>query len=293
MSRVSLIIEGGGMRGLFSAGVLDFFIQRNLYFNNVYGVSAGACHGLSYISKQFDRARRVNINYVKNPGYSGIAAFLREGTFFGFDYIFNKIPRREPIDWYNFFNNQNPERKFYITVTDSQTGTPGYFSPSTPEEAIQWLRASSSLPIIGKPVRYKGRIWFDGGISDSIPLEKAESQGHTKHVIILTREKGYVKPPLSKTEKRLLKLLYSKYPALISASENRHIKYNGTLEKIARLEAEGRAFVYRPSGEIPVGRLTKNVKKLESLYREGYEQACSKEKNLKNFLEQNNGALQN
>lgn len=269
---------------MFTAGVLDFFIQRNLYFNNVYGVSAGACHGLSYISRQFDRARRVNVNYVKKPGYSGFSAFFKEGTFFGFDYIFNKIPQKEPIDWYNFFNNQNQDRKFYITVTDAKTGKPEYFSPSTPEEAITWLRASSSLPIIGKPVKYKGGIWFDGGLSDSIPVNKAESDGNTKHIIILTQPKDYRKSPLSAAEKKVLKIMYSKYPALISAGENRYKSYNETLEKISRLEAENKAFVYRPSGKIPVGRLTKDRKKLDRLYQEGYQEACSLEQELESFF---------
>lgn len=199
MEKTSLIIEGGGMRGIYAAGVLDCMIQHGFYWNNVYGVSAGACHGLSYISRQFDRARRVNIEYVSKCQYSGLFCLLRHGTYFGFDYIFRKIPLENPIDWHTFFKNQSQVRNFVITVTNATTGTAEYKIAKTPEEAMIWLEASSSLPIIGKPVKFQNQEWFDGGISDSIPIKKAEQDGHEKHILILTQPKGYQKKPVSKS----------------------------------------------------------------------------------------------
>ena len=144
------------MRGMYAAGILDCFIQRNMYWNNAYGVSAGSCHALSYISRQFDRARRVNVNHVKKARYSGPLCLLRHGTYFGFDYIFRTIPATDCVDWYTFFQNQNENRRFYVVSTKATTGEAHYICPDSPEAALLWLEASSSLPIIGKPVTIDG-----------------------------------------------------------------------------------------------------------------------------------------
>lgn len=282
MEKTSVIIEGGGMRGIYVAGVLDALIQHNLYWNNVYGVSAGACHGLSYISRQFDRARIVNVNYAEKSQYSGLFCVLRYGTYFGFDYIFRKIPQKHPIDWVTFFNNQNNDRKFFVTVTDAETGQANYMNPQTPKEAITWIEASSSLPIIGKPVYFKDKIWYDGGISDSIPIEKAIQDGQTKHIIILTQPEGYKKSPISNTTKKALEKMYKKYPALITANIERAEKYNKTIDLINKLEKEGKAFVFRPHKDSIVGRLCKNKKKLQTLYESGYQDGL---KNIQKLIE--------
>ncbi len=271
------------MRGLYTAGVLDGFIQANLYWNNVYCVSAGSCHALSYMSRQFDRARRVNVNYVKKARYSGFWCLLRYGTFFGFDFIFKKIPSMDRIDWKTFFANQNEHRKFIVTATSARTGQAAYVTPETPEEAMRWLEASSSLPVIGKPVEINGEKWFDGGIADSIPVKKACEDGHEKHVIILTREKGYRKDRLSPAEEKLIKKLYKKYPDFIATNMSRVQRYNEVLDFIDGLEESGKAFVFRPPAEKNVGRLCKNQKKLEALYQEGYMECLSRLKDLEAF----------
>ena len=285
MEKTSVIIEGGGMRGMYTAGILDCLIQQNLYWNNVYGVSAGACHGLSYISKQFDRARRVNVNYVNKIRYSGLFCMLRHGTYFGFDYIFRKIPLENPIDWYSFFNNQNDSRRFFVTVTNASTGKAEYIQPQTPEETLLWIEASSSLPIVGRAVRINNQDWYDGGISDSIPILQSEKDGHTKHIIILTQPEGYRKKPVSSSTKKVLNYMYKKYPELIKANLERSEKYNQTQEYISKLEAEGKAFVFRPKAEVLVDRLSKDKKKLQALYEAGYKDCLSRIDELIKFAQ--------
>lgn len=282
-SKISLVVEGGGMRGLYTAGVLDCLIQENLYWNNVYCVSAGSCHALSYISRQFDRARRVNVNYVKKAAYSGFWCMLRHGTFFGFDFIFKTIPSLDRIDWQTFFRNQNEDRRFIVTATNAKTGQAAYVVPQTPEDALHWLEASASLPVLGKPANINGELWFDGGISDPIPVKKAEADGHGKHVLILTREKGYRKNTLSPAEDTLIKKLYKKHPAFVEANMKRTRLYNETLDYIEELEAAGKAFVFRPPADKNVDRLCKNQKRLEALYKEGYTECRERLAELKAF----------
>lgn len=283
MEKIALIVEGGGMRGMYAAGILDSLIQHNLYWGNVYGVSAGACHALSYLSRQFDRARRVNINYVQHLRYSGLYCLIRHGTFFGFDYIFKTIPAREQIDWYTYFHNQSNMRRFYITVTNARTGLAEYKSPENPQDAIDWLRASSSLPIIGKPVLKDGETWFDGGIADSIPVRKAIADGHTRLVIILTQPEGYRKKAISSTTEKILRKMYKKYPVLIDANLKRADTYNNSLDHIEQMEANGTAFVFRPAKSIITDRLCKNRKKLQRLYDAGYEDAENHLMKLRSF----------
>lgn len=283
MEKISLIVEGGGMRGLYAAGVMDCFIRENLYWNNIYGVSAGACHALSYVSKQFDRSRRVTVDYVRNKKYSGLYCLLRYGTYFGYKYIFHEIPEKEAVDWDTFFKNQNEDRKFFITVTNAQTGKPAYINPKTKEDVLWWLQASSSLPIIGKPVSIDGELWFDGGISDSIPILQAQKDGHTKHIIILTQPQGYQKKPVSSQTETMLKFMYKKYPALIKTNLERWQKYNQTLQHIEELEKQQKAFVFKPSQEVVVDRLSKDKVAIQKLYEAGYQDACNKLQDLLNF----------
>lgn len=271
------------MRGMYAAGVLDCLIQRNLYWNNVYGVSAGACHGLSYMSRQFDRARRVNVNYVKKARYSGLFCILRHGTYFGFDYIFRTIPLENPIDWHTFFANQDDSRRFFVTVTNALTGKAEYVCPSTPEDALLWIEASSSLPVVGKAVRIDGTDWYDGGITDSIPILKAEADGHERHVIILTQPEGYRKKPLSPASEKAIRHMYKKYPALVAANLERAEKYNATLDHIAQLEADGKAFVFRPDADVVIDRLSKDKKRLQALYEAGYSDCTKKLEALLQF----------
>lgn len=278
-----MIVEGGGMRGMYAAGILDCFIQRNMYWNNTYGVSAGSCHALSYISRQFDRARRVNVNHVKKSSYSGLWCLLRHGTYFGFDYIFRTIPANDCVDWHTFFQNQNANRKFYVVSTKATTGEAHYICPDSPKAALLWLEASSSLPIIGKPVTIDGFDWFDGGISDSIPVRQAERDDHTKHIIILTQPEGYRKKPVSSSTEKALRFMYKKYPALIETNLQRWQKYNETLDYVQQLEQEGKAFVFRPAPEVVIGRLSKNQKTLQRLYQAGYEDACARLQALADF----------
>ena len=283
MEKTSVIVEGGGMRGMYAAGVLDCLIQRNRYWNHTYGVSAGACHALSYISRQFDRARRVNVNHVKSARYSGPLCLLRHGTFFGFDYIFKTIPANDRVDWHTFFQNQHEDRKFFVVATKATTGEPHYINPTSPEDALLWLEASSSLPVIGRAVRIHGENWFDGGISDSIPVRQAEKDGHSRHIIILTQPAGYRKSPVSRSTEKALRMMYRQYPALVEANLSRWQKYNDTLDYIQQLEQKGSAFVFRPAPDVVIGRLSKDKAALQKLYEAGYQDACNKLQELATF----------
>ena len=269
MEKVGLVLEGGGMRGVYTAGILDFFMEKNLYFPYVIGVSMGACNAASYISRQIGRNKAVTINYVNDPRYIGYRNFLKCKSIFGIDFIYNEIPYKlEPFDFDTFSNSKE---KLIIVATDCHTGKPIYFNKDEHKDILTIIRASSSLPFISPIVKYKDMCLLDGGISDSIPINKSIKDGNNKNVIILTRPKGYRKEPFK--GKKLLKKVYSGYDGLINSIENRYRMYNATVDYIEKLEREKKAIVIRPKENLKVGRLEKNKEKLEKLYRFGYRDA--------------------
>jgi predicted patatin/cPLA2 family phospholipase len=269
MEKIGLVIEGGGMRGLYTCGVLEFFMEKDLYFNYIIGVSAGACNAASYISKQKGRNIKVNTGFLADWRYMSFRNLIVEKSFFGMDFIFKEIPNKHVKFDYEAFNNAQCE--FLVGVTDCKTGKALYFSKDDMREGFDVLRASSSLPLISPIVNFKGYELLDGGISDSIPIIKSIEDGNDKNIIILTRNKGYRKSPLKFAD--LIKMKYKKYPLLIEAMMNRYKKYNDTLDYIEKLEQEGKAIVIRASKEIKVDRLERNAVKLNELFQNGYEDA--------------------
>ncbi|GAA0730667.1 patatin family protein [Clostridium malenominatum] len=266
MENIGLILEGGGMRGLYTAGVLDFFMEKNLYFPYTIGVSMGACNGCSYISKQIGRSKDINVGYIRDPRYIGYRNFLKCKSIFGLDFMYNQIPNKLNIfDYDTFFNSKE---KFVVVATDCVTGEPVYFNKSREEDILTIIKASASLPFIAPIVKYKEKFLLDGGIADSIPIKKSIEDGNEKNVIILTRPKEYRKTPFK--HKGLVKKVYSGYDNLIEAILNRYKNYNETLDYIEKLEEEGKVFVIRPEGNIKVGRIERNKEKLEALYNMGY-----------------------
>ncbi|WP_282804435.1 patatin-like phospholipase family protein [Clostridium tetani] len=269
MDKVGLILEGGGMRGLYTAGILDCFMEKEFYAPYVIGVSMGACNATSYISKQKDRNRAVVVNYVNDPRYIGIKNIFRCKSLLGIDLIYDEIPNTlEPFDYKTFYASK---QKFIIVATDCKTGKPIYFNKDKDEDILTTVRASSSLPFISPIVRYNDMELLDGGIADSIPIGKSIKDGNIKNIIILTRPKGYRKDPFRR--KRLLKRFYSGYNNLIKAVEDRYRIYNRTLDYIEKLEEENKVFILRPTNKIKVRRIEKNTEKLESLYKMGFEDA--------------------
>lgn len=269
MKHIGLVLEGGGMRGLYTSGVLDFFMEKDLYFPYVIGVSAGACNAASYLSKQIGRSRNININYANDPRYLSYTNLVKHGSLFGMDFLFDEIPNKlVPFDCETY--NKSKQR-FIIVTTDCTTGKVVYFDKDNCEDILPILKASSSLPFVSPIVEYKGMKLLDGGIADPIPIRKSIDDGNTKNVVVLTRNKGYRKKPFKL--KWLARRVYSKYDKLVEALVNRYKLYNQTLEYIGKLEKEGSIFVIRPSQPLDINRIERNPEKLEGLYKMGYEDA--------------------
>lgn len=282
MDGIGLVLEGGGMRGVYTSGVLEFFMEKDLHFNHIVGVSAGACNAASFISRQKGRNKAVTIDFIKDKRYFGMRNLIREGSLFGWDYIFNEIPNRlVPFDYDAFYNSSV---QFLAGTTDCKTGEVVYFSKEEMTRDFDVLRASSSLPLISPIVNINGHELLDGGLADPIPIRKSIQAGNKKHVIVLTQNKGYVKKPESLLA--LYKMKYKKYPGLLHTMTTRHQMYNETLEFIEELEQEGSCFVIRPTKPLRVGRFEKDPGKLLDLHQNGYEDAREMYQRLREFIEE-------
>ena len=280
MENVGLVLEGGGMRGLYTCGILEYFMENQLYFNYVIGVSAGACNAASYISRQQRRNEKVIIGFVKDWRYMSLRNLILSKSYFGMDFIFDEIPNQHvPFDFRTFYESPGV---FLVGATDCQTGKPLYLNKDDLGAQFQALRASASLPMLSPIVNYKGYELLDGGISDSIPIKKSIQDGNTKNIIVLTRNKGYRKRPGKFNA--LLKLTYKNYPQLIETMLNRYKNYNETLDYIEHLEDEGKALVIRPSNKLEVGRLEKDPQKLYRLLHQGYEDTKHSYERIKKFV---------
>lgn len=268
-----LVLEGGGMRGVYTAGVLESFLDNGISFPYVIGVSAGACNAASYLSQQKGRNKRVNLEYISDSRYLSLQNYIKKRELFGMDFIFNEIPSRLiPFDFKTFYQNKT---EFVIGTTDCTSGEPVYFKKSDyGKDMLTVLKASSSLPFVSQEIFFKGKYLLDGGISDSIPIKKAKSDGFGKNVIVLTRNEGYTKKP--SRFGFLVKKKYSQYPGLQRALTRRYQMYNDTINEIIQEEKKGNIMVIRPSSPIKVGRLERNVSRLEELYQQGYEDGLAR-----------------
>lgn len=263
----ALVLEGGGLRGVFTCGVLDCFMDHGIRFPFTIGVSAGACNGLSYMSGQRGRAKASNIDLMDEHHYIGFRYLLTQRCIMDFKLLFEDFPERIiPYDYDAYF--ANPDR-FVMVTTNCLTGKAEYFEEkSSSKRVMDIVRASSSLPFVSPVAYVDGVPMLDGGIADSIPVEFAMSQGYEKLVVILTRNKGY-----RKKDSRMpaAKVFYHKYPSLQKALSERNAVYNRTMDLIERLEEEGRITVIRPLKPIEVSRMEKDTSKLIALYQEGYD----------------------
>ena len=277
----SLVLEGGAMRGMFSAGVMDVLMQNNIEFDEVIGVSAGAVFGCNYKSKQIGRTIRYNKKYIRNPQYCSFRSLIKTGDMFGRDFCYNKIPfELDPFDNLTFMSDPT---KFYVVVTDINTGKAVYKRiDSAIGEGLEYMRASASMPLASKPVEINGKEYLDGGISDSIPLEFSIKNGADKNLVILTQPKRYIKKKNSLIP--LMKLSLRSYPQLIEAMQNRHILYNKQVEFAEKAEKEGKALIIRPSEKLPIGRLEKNPDTLQLVYDLGRQEALNNLDKIKSYL---------
>ena len=273
--KTGLVLEGGGMRGVFTSGVLDAFMKHNLTFPYVVAVSAGACNGMSYVSHQPRRARISNIDYLERYKYIGIRHLVTQGCIFDRDLLYDKFRNQYlPFDFDTFFNS---EMEFEMVTTNCRTGLPMYLSERHDRQrALDIVRASSSLPYVSKIVDVDGEPMLDGGIVDSIPVERAIAKGFPRNVLVLTRNKGYRS---TGRDHKTPRFVYRNYPRLRVALSHRIEAYNAQLDTIDRMEAEGRVLCIRPERPMEVGRIEKDTAKLERLYEEGFmlgERFCSK-----------------
>ena len=278
--RVNLILEGGGMRGLYTAGVLDFFHDKKINFLDIVGVSAGACNAVSYISRQRGRNLKINAGYCKDKRYMSFAGLITRGSIFNMDFLFGDIPNElVPFDYEAYTNAPN---RLTAVVTDCETGEPVYYPIKDMHCDDVYVRASSSIPLVSPIVEADGRKLVDGGTADSIPINYSVKQGFDKHVVVLTQHNGYQK----KANKyiNLIKHRIRQYPKLITAMEKRHIDYNDSLKLVHELEKAGKAFVLCPKEPLNISRFEKNNEKLKNLYNLGYNDAAARYRELIEFI---------
>lgn len=276
-NKIGLVLEGGGHRGIYTAGVLDTFAENKISFDGVMGVSAGCVHGASFLSGQIGRSIRYTTKYCDNSNYMGIGSLITTGNFFNEKFCYYDLPETlEPFDNDTFDKNQT---QFFAVCTDVKTGSAIYHECETLKgEKIKWLQASASMPLVSKIIKIEDNLLLDGGIADSIPIKKMQELGFEKNIVILTQEAGYRKNPNSLLP--IIKLVYKKYPKLIEAIENRHIIYNQQLEFLEEQEKLGNVIIIRPSEKPTASRTEKDKEKILETYNLGKKDALSIIKNI-------------
>lgn len=279
--KVGIILEGGAMRSIFSAGILDYYAEKNIEISNILAVSAGAYVGMNYVSGQHRRVVDSIIKPLEEEKYLGLGTFFRKGTFFDMDFLFEEIQKkRVPFDFKSFVNSN---KRFVTTTIDCRTGNTCYHEKFEDlDDFIDVLRAANSMPLLAKVAYYKGIPMLDGGMGDAIPLNKALEEGWDKIIVVLTRDTGYRKKKRHLYLK-IINAVYHKYPNFVKLIEERSERYNACLDRLKELEQEGSAFIYRPS-KITVSNSEADVKTLMEYYQHGYDNAKEREEELREFL---------
>ncbi|MDR0813281.1 MAG: patatin family protein [Oscillospiraceae bacterium] len=269
MTTAGLILEGGGMRGIYTAGVLDFFLDAGLTFPAIYGVSAGVCHACSFVSEQRGRARATVMDYAGTRQYASVYNLITTGDFFGSQFVYHDVPDRLlPFDYDAFADSP---QTLYSVVTNIETGLPEYIPLGDLRQDMIWVQASASLPLLARTVKLGGKKYLDGGMSDSIPLARSIADGNQRNVLVLTRHNGYRKEPSS--QYKLIRMRYGKYPEFVAAAKTRHTAYNASLNLAEAEAAAGRAVIIHPQEEVHLGRLERDKGKLSALYELGFADA--------------------
>lgn len=280
--RLALVLEGGGLRGIFTAGVLDFFLENEIEVDNCIGVSAGAVLGASYMSKQHRRGYTAIADHIDKREYASFYNWVKTGNFFEVQYSYHVIPEK-----YNPFDNEafkDNKTEFQAVITNCETGKAEYPEIKDAIKEIDILRASASLPFLAKTVQLNGKDYLDGGVSDPVPLKYSIEKGNAKNIVVLTRDRSYRKKKRSGAGK-IAKMIYKKYPKFVELMKTRYLRYNETLEYIYEMEKQGRIFVIQPAEPLTLGRIEKNREKLEAVYNIGYETAKRRYGALKEYLE--------
>lgn len=278
-----LILEGGAMRGMFTAGVIDVMMENGIIFDGAVGVSAGAAFGVNYKSKQIGRVLRYNTRFCKDKRYFGVRCFLRTGDLYSADFAYGEVPlKHDPFDFEAYMKDP---MEFWVVCTDIERGEAVYHRyEGRNDHGFDWIRASASMPLVSKNVEIDGRKLLDGGMSDSIPLKYFESIGYDRNIVILTQPEGYVKEKNSAMP--LIKLRYKKYPKLVELMANRHIEYNKATRCIAEKERRGEVLVIRPETALKISKTEKDPAVLKYVYDQGRKEAEKKLGEIKKFLGQ-------
>ena len=279
--KLGMVLEGGGMRGMYTAGILDVLMENEIVVDGIVGVSAGTVFGCNYKSKQIGRTIRYNKKYCKDPRYGSMKSLLKTGDIFDKDFCYNRLPKElDPFDYKTF--SENP-MEFYATCTDANTGKAFYKRCyNGDDKELEWFRASASMPLVSKVVEIDGGAYLDGGIADSIPIRWMQEKGFEKNIVILTRPEGY-----RKSKNRLLwlmRIVLHKYPNMIKAIKNRHINYNESLDELFRLRKDGKVLLFCPDAGMDVSRTESDPDKLEEAYRMGKKHAFARLEEIRAFI---------
>ena len=283
MEKTALILEGGSLRCMFTAGVLDVLMEEGIRLPCVVGVSAGALSGINYVSGQIGRTAKVNLDFVRDKRYLGLGNLVRRHSVFNFDFLFGEVSDTlVPLDRAAF---DSSDQRFVAVATDVRSGEPVYFDKATCGDIMMAGRASASMPRLAPIVEVDGIPCLDGGVSVSVPVDWALEQGYEKVVLVLTRHKGYRKKPVGMAMRRAYEEAYREYPLLVQRLEQVPDRYNHLQSKISRLEKEGRVFVIRPREPVRVSRMERNLEKLEALYAIGRQTALERLTDMTAYLE--------
>ena len=279
--KTALVLEGGAMRGIYTAGVLDVLLKNKIYVDAVIGVSAGSIHGCSYVSEQYERSISYYKTCRKDYRFLSFKSWFKSGNICDTDYCYDEVPNKiYPFDHDTF---EKSKTKFYVTVTNVETGDPEYiYLKSLRGKNIDYLRASASMPVVSQIVEIDGKKYLDGGMSDSIPIDYFRSLGYDKCIIVKTKDKSY-----KKSKEKILpiaKKVYKNYPKFVEKLKNRHIDYNNQIKLIRELEEKNEVLVIEPSKKLKISRLDKNMNNIIDAYEQGKKDAGNKLKDIKKFL---------
>lgn len=279
--KTGLVLEGGGMRGLFSAGVMDVMLEHGIHFDGIVGVSAGATFGCNYKSHQLGRVLRYNLRFKDDPRYMGLRSLLRTGDLVGAEFSYHTLPNE--LDVFDFDTFINDPAEFHVVCTDVETGEPVYHRiDDMDDEGLDWIRASASMPLVSRPVSLGGHLLLDGGISDSIPLRYFQGQGFDRNVVILTQPKGFFKRRTKLMP--LFHLFMRRYPAIVQAMSRRHLMYNDELSYLDDQERRGNILLICPQDTLPIGRTEQKEAKMRHVYGMGRQTGEDMIQTIKDFL---------
>ena len=289
MMKTGLVLEGGAMRGLFTAGILDVLLEADVAFDGVVGVSAGAAFGINFVSRQLGRTIRYNKRFAHEWRYCSLRSWLTTGDLFGAEFAYHVVPEQlDPFDCETF---EQSKTAYHLVCTDVRTGKAVYQQLNKGgHETYDWVRASASMPMVSKPVRIGEHLLLDGGVADSIPLAFFENEGYERNVVILTQPEGYIKGHNKLMP--LMRIALRNYPAMVHALDVRHVMYNQQLELVRQRELEGKALVIRPTEKLDIGHISHDPDEMQAVYDIGRKEGKKQLERIQEFLKNSTNHFQ-